>query len=43
MIRLEAVAKRYGSSVAIDDISINFDENKIYCLLGCKVRAKQRF
>ena len=40
MIRLEAVAKRYGSSVAIDDISINFDENKIYCLLGCNGAGK---
>lgn len=40
MIRLQNVTKRYGNSVAIDNISINFDENKIYCLLGCNGAGK---
>lgn len=40
MIRLQSVSKSYGSSVAINNISINFDENKIYCLLGCNGAGK---
>lgn len=35
MIRLNSVTKSYGSITAIDNISFNIQENKIYCLLGC--------
>ncbi len=40
MIKLQKAAKRYGNSTAVDDISINFDNNKIYCLLGCNGAGK---
>ncbi len=40
MIRLQGVAKRYGNSVAVDNISINFKDYKIYCLLGCNGAGK---
>jgi ABC-2 type transport system ATP-binding protein len=40
MIRLKDVTKRYGNTVAIDNISIDIDENKVYCLLGCNGAGK---
>jgi len=40
MIKLQDVTKRYGNSTAIDHISINLEDNKIYCLLGCNGAGK---
>ena len=40
MIKLQDVTKRYGNSTAIDHISINLENNKIYCLLGCNGAGK---
>lgn len=40
MIRLQSVSKSYGNFAVVDNISINFDENKIYCLLGCNGAGK---
>lgn len=40
MIKLQDVIKRYGSSTAIDHISINLEDEKIYCLLGCNGAGK---
>ena len=40
MIKLNNVSKRYGKSIAIDNISMDIDENKIYCLLGCNGAGK---
>jgi len=43
MIKLKNVSKHYGKSNAIDNISMNIDENKIYCLLGCNGAGKTTF
>ena len=40
MIKLQDITKRYGNSTAIDHISINLEDNKIYCLLGCNGAGK---
>lgn len=40
MIKLKNVSKRYDKSIAIDNISMDIDENKIYCLLGCNGAGK---
>lgn len=40
MINVKNVSKRYGKSTAIDNISIDIEENKIYCLLGCNGAGK---
>ncbi|NLO84136.1 MAG: ATP-binding cassette domain-containing protein [Clostridiales bacterium] len=40
MIRLNGVTKSYGGSLALDNISIDLDENKINCLLGCNGAGK---
>lgn len=40
MIKLKNVSKQYGKSLAIDNISMNVEENKIYCLLGCNGAGK---
>lgn len=34
MIKLQNITKRYRHTTALDDISLNLRENKIYCLLG---------
>lgn len=34
MIKLNHVTKTYGKSTAIDNLTLNLDEPKIYCLLG---------
>ena len=34
MIELTNVTKKYGKTIAIDDLSLNIPENGIYCLLG---------
>jgi len=40
MIKLQNVTKRYRNSIAVDDISLSLDENKIFCLLGCNGAGK---
>lgn len=40
MIKLQDVTKHYGNSTAINQISINLEDNKIYCLLGCNGAGK---
>lgn len=43
MIKLNHVTKTYGKSTAIDDLTLNLDEPKIYCLLGRNGAGKTTF
>lgn len=40
MINLQNVVKNYGRTLVLDDISVNLEDNKIYCLLGCNGAGK---
>ncbi len=42
MIDLRNVTKRYGETVAIDNLSLGLHERKIYCLLGRNGAGKPR-
>jgi len=40
MISLEEVTKSYGHTKALDKITVELNDNKIYCLLGCNGAGK---
>jgi len=40
MINFQNVTKQYEGTKAIDNISVNLSDNKIYCLLGCNGAGK---
>lgn len=43
MIKFENVTMRYGKTTALDNISLNISESKIYCLLGENGAGKTTF
>lgn len=43
MIKFSNVTKEYRNTIALDDVSIEFSENRIYCLLGRNGAGKTTF